>query len=518
MLNTSAARYHQLAGQRQVVLDRARECSKLTLPWLVPPEGTTEGYKLPTPFQSVGARGAISLTAKLLTTVLPPNSSFFRLDIEEFTLKEISQDPKLKTEIETALSMVERTTSMAIETSHMRVGVHEAILHLVVAGNALVHFRPEGGVAVYGIDRFVCVRDPSGEDVEIIAFEQAAIETLPDEVRALLPPAQMGNSPTGTITAGQTAKLYTHLRRVSAKKWEVVQSVNDTEIPSTRGSYPVDLCPWRPLRWNRVDGESYGRGHVEAYLGDLKTLEALSQAIVEFAAGAAKVIPLVNPNGVTDEKDLSNAENFEFVPGVAEDISFVRIEKYSDLQVAKNLADDITLRLTQGFLMGSSIQRAGERVTAEEIRYMAADLEATIGGVYALLAQELQLPLVAILMDQLTKKKRLPVLPKGTVSPTITTGLDALSRANDLNKLDRLVAGLRDLYGPEALAAETNVGDYVKRRAAALGLNIDGLVKSDEQKRAEAEQRMQMEMMNRLGPNMVNQLGNIATKTSEEPQ
>jgi hypothetical protein len=76
--------------------------------------------------------------------------------------------------------------------------------------------------------------------------------------------------------------------------------------------------------------------------------------------------------------------------------------------------------------------------------------------------------------------------------------------------MDRLVAGLRDLYGPEALAQETNVGDYVQRRAAALGLNIDGLVKSPEQKQAEAEQRMQMEMMNRLGPNMINQMGGMA--------
>lgn len=517
MQNTSASRYTNLQGTRQTVLDRARECSKLTLPWMVPPEGITEGAKFPTPHQSVGARGAIALAAKLLTTLLPPNSSFFRLDIEEFTLKEISQDPRLKTEIETALTMVERTTSMAIETSFMRTGIHEALLHLIITGNSLVHFRPEGGVSVYGIDRFVCVRDPSGNPVEIIAVEEVAIETLSDEVRALLPPSQ--NKLQATSPGAQTAKLYTHLRLVTPKKWEIIQSVNQVEIPSTRGSYPVDLSPWRPLRWNRVDGENYGRGHTEAYLGDLKTLEGLSKAIVEYAAGAAKVVPLVNPNGVTDERDLSNAENFEFIPGVASDISFVRIEKYSDLSVAKQLADDLTMRLSQAYLMGSSIQRAGERVTAEEIRYMAADLEATIGGVYALMAQELQLPMVAILMADLTKKKRLPSLPKGAVTPTITTGLDALSRANDLNKLDRLVAGLRDLYGPEALAAETNVGDYVKRRAAALGMNIDGLVKSDEQKQAEQEQRMQMDMMNRLGPNMVNQAGNMASSAiQQQPQ
>lgn len=510
----ATARYAALASIRQPVLDRARECSKLTLPYLVPPEGGIEAQKLPTPYQSIGAQGVIALAAKTITTILPPNSPFFRLDIEEFTLKELGQNPGMKTEIEAGLAMVERTATLFIETSNMRVGLHEVLQHLIVTGNVLVHFRPDGSVRVFGIDQYVTMRDPSGNPIEIIAREQVAFEALPTSVQELLPQKQKG------LRKGNPRMhtLYTKLERVNAVKWEAVQYVDDIVIETTRGAYPADLLPWMPLRWNRVDGDSYGRGHVEAYLGDLKSLEGLSKAILEFAAGAAKVIPLVNPNGVTDEKDLSEAENFEFVSGMAQDVSFVQVNKYADLNVAKQLADDLTRRLAQCFLMGSSIQRAGERVTAEEIRYMAAELEATIGGVYALLAQELQLPLVRIILDQLTKKKRLPPLPKGLVSPTITTGLDALSRANDLTKLDRLVAGLRDLYGPEALAAETNVGDYIKRRASALGMDIDGLIKSPEQKQAEQQQRMQMEMMNRMGPNMINQVGNMAKAGMEQPQ
>lgn len=509
------SRYMALTGTRQAVLDRARECSALTLPYLIPPEGTTEATKLPTPYQSIGAQGAISLTAKLLTTVLPPSTSFFRLDIEEFSLKELTQRPGLKSEIETALGMVERTTTMAVETMGYRVGIHEAVQHLVIAGNVLIFARPEGGVRVYALDSYVTLRDPSGNPIEIIAKEEVAFEALPEDVAAFIDSQANTGTNSGSV---RTFTLYTHLRRLNAARWTVTQSVNQWEIPQSRGHYPVDLCPWLPLRWNRVDGESYGRGHVEAYLGDLKSLEGLSRAILEYAAAATKVIPLVNPNGMTNEEDLSEAENFQFVPGRAEDISYVRIDKMADLQVAKTMADDLTRRLSQHFLMGSSIQRAGERVTAEEIRYMASELEQTIGGVYALLASELQLPLVKILMDHLTKAKRLPQLPKGVVSPTITTGLDAMSRANDLTKLDRLVAGLRDLYGPEALAAETNVGDYIKRRAVALGLNIDGLVKSEEQKQAEAQARMQQELLSQLGPNAVNQMGQITKASMEQPQ
>ena len=36
-------------------------------------------------------------------------------------------------------------------------------------------------------------------------------------------------------------------------------------IPKTQGSFPIDKSPYIPLRFNRVDGEDYGRGYVEEY-------------------------------------------------------------------------------------------------------------------------------------------------------------------------------------------------------------------------------------------------------------
>lgn len=517
MSTTTAARYLQLTQDREAYLSRARENAKLTIPALIPPEGTSGSTKLTNPHQSVGARGVISLTAKASQTLLPPNEPFFRLDIEEFTLAELSEQPEVRSQVEGALSMVERTTTRFVESSGIRAGFNNTIQHLIVSGNALVFLQENGNLRVFSLDNFVVVRDASGNVIEIITMEDVARATLPEDVFKLVakPEDQKKGKGKSAPLKADSVKLYTHLRREGAV-FKTIQSVNEIEISKTEGSYAVDRCPWIPLRWTRVDGESYGRAHVDSIIGDLLTLEALTKAITEFAAGAAKVVVLVNPNGVTDEKDLSDAENFEFVSGLASDVSFLRIDKYADLQVAKQLADDLTRRIEQFFLMNSSIQRAGERVTAEEIRYMAADLEATIGAVYVQLSQEFQLPLVNITIEMLTKQKRLPQLPKGLVQPTVTTGIDALSRQSDLSKLDRLVAGLRDLYGPEALAAETNVSDYVKRRAAALGIDPTGLIKSPEQKQQEQEARMQQEMMMRTAPNMVNQMGGMAQKGLEQ--
>lgn len=39
--------------------------------------------------------------------------------------------------------------------------------------------------------------------------------------------------------------------------------------------------PYIPLRWTAISGENYGRGLVEQYLGDFRSLEGLYQLLIE---------------------------------------------------------------------------------------------------------------------------------------------------------------------------------------------------------------------------------------------
>ena len=137
------------------------------------------------------------------------------------------------------------------------------------------------------------------------------------------------------------------------------------------------------------------------------------------------------------------------------------------------------------------------------------ELESTLGGVYSIQAQELQLPLVNALMDRMSKEKRLPVLPKGIVKPAIVTGLDAFGRGNDLQKLDLFVRGMAEVLGPQALAQYLDVPDFLTRRATALGIDIEGLIKSPEQIAEEQQAAQQQAMIDKLGPNAVNQAGQL---------
>jgi hypothetical protein len=265
-----------------------------------------------------------------------------------------------------------------------------------------------------------------------------------------------------------------------------------------------------------MDGEDYGRGYVEEYLGDLKSLESLTQSIVEGSAAAAKVLFLVRPNGTTRVKTLAESPNGAIVTGDDQDVSSLQLGKSQDFQVAQQTIQMLQTRLSRVFLMNSSIRRDAERVTAQEIRLAHQELEIALGGVYAVLSQEFQLPLVELLMDKMQKEKKIPKLPDDGLKPLIVTGVEALGRGEDLNKLQQFLQTLLPL-GPEVMQ-ELNVSDYISRLAGSLGIDTEGLVKSEEEKQLEAQaqeakqaQMMNQQMMGKLAekavPEMAKQMG-----------
>ena len=108
---TAKERYLKLKEKREKFVDRAQECSELTISSLIPVDGFNSSTKLYNPFQSVGARGVNNLASKLLLLLLPPNSPFFRLAVSGKTKEELEQNKELKTEIEKSLSNIEREVS-----------------------------------------------------------------------------------------------------------------------------------------------------------------------------------------------------------------------------------------------------------------------------------------------------------------------------------------------------------------------------------------------------------------------
>lgn len=508
----SQQRYSTLEALRAPYLLRARECSLLTIPTLVPPDGANASTRYSTPWQALGARGVNNLASKLLLALFPPNSPFFRQSIDDFALEALAKREGARAQVEKALAKIERAVMVEVETSPTRAPMFEGLKHLLVAGNVLCYIMPDGGVKSFRLDQYVCKRDPSGNVLEIITKECLSPMELPESSRAYL----IGDQGAGMVQpADRSVDVYTHITRMS-DKWEVHQECNGKIVPGSEGFYPLDKTPWLPLRFIAMSGEDYGRGFVEEHLGDLKSLEGLTKAIVQAAAAAAKVLFLVKPNATTRVEDLANKESGEFASGTADDITVLQLDKYADLRVAFEMHGKITEALSFSFLLNTAVQRNGERVTAEEIRFMANELEAGLGGVYSTLSQELQLPFVTRVMHNMERKKKLPSLPKGVVKPMIVTGIEAIGRGNDVTKLRELLVDLQPL-GPEIIGQWLNVGDYITRCATARGIDQEGLVNTAEAV-AQKQQESQMQaMMSKLGGPAINQMGGMARDAMAAP-
>jgi len=481
--NTLKSRWEKLNGTRGAVLRRARQCATLTIPSLLPPQGATQDTVLPTPWQGLGARGTNNLGSKLLLAMFPPNSPFFRIKIDDKTLAQLSQNADAKTQAEDGLAKMERSIMDEIEGMALRVSAFEALKHLIVTGNSLVFLDGEAGMRVFRLDQYCVKRDPMGNVLEIVTKESISVLLLPDSVRAVIGEKKKPED---------TVELYTRVERTKTG-WKVAQEAGDVPVPEANGTYPLDRCPWIPLRWSAIMGEDYGRGLIEEYLGDLNSLEVLSQAVVEGAAAAAKLLMMVNPNGTTNAKKVADAANLDVIEGNAEDVTCLQADKFADFQVAKAMIEDLKRDLSFAFMLNTSVQRDGERVTAEEIRYMAQELEDSLGGVYSVLAREFQLPLINVIRAEMERTGKLPKLPKKMAKLVITTGLEALGRTHELQKLNTFMQELEPIK--EAAQEYLNIGNYMTRVGTGVGLDTAGLVLSEEDvqaARAQAQQQAQM--------------------------
>ena len=288
------------------------------------------------------------------------------------------------------------------------------------------------------------------------------------------------------------------------------------KVPDSDGSYPADAMPFLALRLSTIADEDFGRGIVEEYMGDLRSLESLTKSIVEGSAACSRVLFLVNPNGTTRARVLAESPNGSIREGNAADVTTLQVNKATDFRVALEAISQIRERLMHAFLLNASVQRKAERVTAEEIRYMAQELEQALGGVFSVLSQDLQMPLVTILMSRMTKAGSIPKLPKGMVRPKIVTGLEALGRGQDLNRLDVFISGAMQQLGPESIMQYLNMPDYLTRRATAVGIDTEGLIKSEEEVAQMRQQQQMMEMANKLGPTAMTEANKQYMQTQEQ--
>jgi hypothetical protein len=483
------SRYDHLSSYRSQFLDTAVECSKLTIPYLIQrDEFRVTHQTLRQPWQSVGAKGVVTLASKLMLSLLPPQTTFFKLQVRDDKLG-TELPAEIRSELDLSFAKMERMVMDSVAASSDRVVVHQALKHLVVGGNALIYMGKEG-LKHYPLNRYVVDRDGNGNVIEIVTKELINKNLLPKElIKEPLPVMDEGFSHENDV------EVYTHVR-LDNNRWLWHQEVYGKKIPGSDSKAPADASPWLVLRFNSVDGENYGRGRVEEFLGDLKSLDALSQSLVEGSAAAAKVVFVVSPSSTTKAQTLAKAGNGAIVQGRPEDIGVIQVGKTADFNTAMTMMQQLERRLSEAFLILNV--RQSERTTAEEVRLTQLELEQQLGGLFSLLTVEFLLPYLNRKLLVLQRSGQLPKIPKDLVNPTIVAGINALGRGQDRESLTSFIMTIAQTLGPDALMQYINADEAIKRLAAAQGIDVLNLVKSMEQiqqEQADAAQAQEDQLM-----------------------
>lgn len=451
---------------RSGVLDKAERYAALTIPKLCLPGGIDlNATEQSQDYQSLGAQGVNHLTNKVMLALFRPSQPFFRLDPGGATKKELAQIGLDVSDMSKALGELEREASRTLDRRAQRPKLYSAVRHLIVTGNVLLVFEKEE-LRVMGLRYFCVKRNIRGKVHTLIIKERLKFDELEDKVKEALPDRH---------TDKDEVDYYKWITFANGRA-NMTQWVNSTKLPQNfDGSWTIANCPYHVLTWDLADEADYGTGLCEDYSGALEATSTLAEAVVDGAVLGTEYRWMVDPTGVTTAEDLNNSENGDALPGRGTDITPTQGGNPQAVSTADAVLQRYERQLSQGFLMQSGMTRDAERVTAEEIRQLAAELETAYGGVYSSLANVLQLPVAQWLLDAVDSRIR-----SSDINISVVTGLDALSRGGDLEALRMALGDLAQITAlPEELQGRIKfdkIADYVGN---GRGIDLSPFLKND---------------------------------------
>ena len=461
---------------RDTLITRCEQYAGWTLPYLFPDENYTS-EELQYDYQSVGAQAVIHLANKVMMALFQPSQPFFRLDLTDKQRQEIKESANLSdAQIEKAIADGERDTMKLFRRTNNRPVLIDALMLLIITGNCLVEADTKKGMKYWSLHDYQVQRDLSGKLLNITFRETKALSTLPDDIAALARSC-------GVHDENAELTIYTGVRRVGENKYIVWQELEDLcYIHNQFGVYTEDTLPWLALVWNKSRDRDYGTGMIENYAGAFHTLSTLSEAALDYTTIVTDLKNLVDPTGMTDVATISESPSGAYVPGREEDI-FVHTPQVGDAtQFLETRIQAASRQIAAAFLMNSQVVRDAERVTAEEVRMVANELEGSLGGVYSRLGIDLQLPLA--------KRYSTAIDPLfGEIEPEIITGLESLSRTSDLDRIRFLFQDLQGLAElPERIAERIDFDNIIKILGAGHQVEYEQFLLEEKQVQANRKQ------------------------------
>lgn len=480
-------RWQTLDQKKTAMYSRCEDYAMWTLPYVFPVLGVKDTEQQG-PVDSTGARAVNNLSNKLVMTLFQPHNPFFRLIVSHDIINELTaqaedgQDEDAKAvldNLDKTLAQAEKDAMQLLDYTRFRTEATMATKALIVTGNSLMYNPQSGRCQAYGLRDYCVVRDLAGTVIEILTRDKKALATFPQEVQDQIKAANKHKK----YKDSSDVTIYTQVCLKEDGKYHMKQDADEFPLDST-STWTPEECPYIVLCWNLVRGEDYGRGLVEDYAGSFHALFVLNNSLVDMVGIASDIKFLVDPASVLDVKALNDSESGTYHTGKEGDITTPQLNKQFDMQFVMQAIERFQQQIGQAFLLNSSVTRDAERVTAEEIRYVAQELEISHGGIYSRFAEEWQLRLAILLLRRLDFK----IGKDKVLYPQIITGLDSLSRAGDLDNLRLFIADLQMLESvPEDIRAVIDPARFAEYVGIRRGVDYTKFTKTATQLQADAQ-------------------------------
>ena len=488
-VGTAQARYLLLKENRWQFLERARHNALLTIPSLISLLGHDGRTHLIEPYQGLGAMAITHLSSRMVSRMIPAGRPFMRLALSAEELMEL--EGVIPDETERALALAEQLIQGEVEQADWRTSTLMSLQQLIVAGNVCEHQMLDNTIRVFRLDQFVVLRDYAGNVLEAMIEEKLTPDTLPPGLNA----PRGSTQPAAEAAADEQVMLYTWIKRKNKEGgdvFDVHQEINDPRVGEKPLEFALDALPWNFLRWSVTPGEDYGRAKVSEHVADLRALDNLEKAMLEMAAMASRNFIMIRPTatGVGLKNRLSKAANGSVMMGDPESVELKSFDNTAGFQITASQVETLRQSVAKAFLLLSGGQRDAERVTATEIERDIQELEAALGGVFSTLNTQMMEYRTRILIANMVDAGKLPggVL---TTEPTVLTGLEALSRERDVQRVGQ-VAELANLFGPDVARHVLKMDKLMKR--GTIGLGFADVVNSPEEAAASREQDQQNQL------------------------
>jgi len=478
-------RFNVMDSFRTSKLQRCRYFSSLTLPTILPPDGWTEQEELPQPFSSQAARGVTSMASRMLSALLPLNDlPFFKFELGS------GEEPE--PDIYSYLDALSYQVFNKLSSANLREIIYQALQHLIIVGDVLLIMDDDFNFRLQRLDQYVSKRDVHGVLEELIYIEFQSIETETEDLIA-------SYTSQSSLDHKGYKKIYVRAHK-SDDKWLVEKQDADGNVIE-KGEY-ASQPPFIALRWSAIPGENYGRSHIEDMIGDIKALEAFTEGLIYGVTAASLFWMGIDPAGMTELDDVASSPTGSWVSARAGEVFTISPADTMNPQIQSTQAGVSILREEVGkaFLMGGSSIPQGERVTATAVRMIGQELEHVLGGAFSAIARDLMKPIVErsiflmISSGDIDERLKEMFNEQGLLDVEIVTGLQALSRDTDLQKLMQMGEMVRNL--PEQAMAMFKWDQYGAALITALGFAPDSWIKSEEevQQEQQAIQEQQMAM------------------------